>query len=291
LFERATGERGVNIMMNMFRKGCWFSAMVFMVVSSGAGSLVLAEESPHYKFGVFPFMPMAALIKYYNSVSQDFTRTVNKRVIAQSKPTFKLFSEEIEKETYDIIFIQPFDYPKAFKHGYRPLARRADNLDAIVVTKIDSNVNSIADLAGKTLANPPKESAISMVVRKELKKAGLNESGTIENIYTGNHFACMQMVLVGKADACSTTSPVLKRWETTQLKEKKLRVIHQSDGVPHALYMAHERVPREQQDKFKKAILTWDERPAGRSILKTFAVTSFIEATDKDYDVIRNYWD
>lgn len=278
-------------MTNRFRKFYWFNVLAILVVFPAAGNLVVADESQHYKFGVFPFMPMAALIKYYNSVSQDFTRTVNKRVIAQSRPTFKLFSEELEKETYDIIFIQPFDYPKAFKHGYRPLARRADNLDAIVVTRIDSNVNSIMDLAGKILANPPKESAISMVVSKELKKAGLNESGALENIYTGNHFACMQMVLVGKADACSTTSPVLANWETTQLKKKKLRVIHQSDGVPHALYMAHQRMPIEHQNKFRKAILSWDDRPAGKSILKTFDVTNFVEATDKDYDVIRNYWD
>lgn len=276
---------------NWFCKSFLFIFLVITIAFSGAGSTVIADESPHYKFGVFPFMPMAALIKYYNSVSQDFTRAVNKRVIAQSRPTFKLFSEEIEKETYDIIFIQPFDYPKAFNHGYRPLARRADNLDAIIVTTIDSKIESIKDIAGRILANPPKESAISMVITRELKKAGLKESDGIERIYTGNHFACMQMVLVGKADACSTTSPVLKRWENTQLKKKKLRVIHKSGGVPHALYMAHERMPREKQEKFRKAILTWDKRPAGRSILKTFAVTNFVEATDKDYDVIRNYWD
>ena len=253
------------------------------------GSSVTADEPDHYRFGVFPFMPMAALIKYYNAVSKDFTKIVNKRVIAQSRPTFKLFAEEIEKETYDIIFIQPFDYPKAYRHGYRPLARRSDNLDAIIVTKIDSDIKSIKDLVGKTIANPPDESAISIVIEKEFKKAGINGKKDIEMIYTGNHFACMQMVLVGKADACSTTSPVLQRWETTQLKSKKLHVIHQATGVPHALYMAHQRVPEKHQQEFKKAILSWDKRPEGKMILKTFAVSSFIEAKDEEYDVIREF--
>ena len=266
--------------------------LVFLTCSLlGVGTQVIAEEPPHYRFGVFPFMPMPALIKYYNAVGQDFTRNVNKRVIAQSRPTFKLFSQEVENESYDIIFVQPFDYPKAYKHGYRPLARRSDKLDAIIVTKINSDIKSIADLAGKIVANPPKESAISLVIKKELKKAGLNKDSGIEMIYTGNHFACMQMVLLGKADACSTTSPVLRRWETTELKKKKLHLIHQSDGVPHALYMAHQRIPEQHQQKFKKAILTWNSRPEGRMILKTFSVTSFVEAKDSDYDVIRNFWD
>ncbi|KPJ96265.1 MAG: hypothetical protein AMJ55_02405 [Gammaproteobacteria bacterium SG8_15] len=256
-----------------------------------AGNRVYAQESSHYKFGVFPFMPMPALIKYYNSVSADFTRLINKRVIAQSRPTFKLFSQEIENETYDIIFIQPFDYPLAHNHNYRPLARRGDDLDAILVTRIDSDITSIADLAGKTLANPPLESAISNVVKKELMKAGLDSDSSLEMIYTGNHFACMQMVLVGKADACSTTTPVLTHWENTQLKKKKLHVIHRSGSVPHTLYMAHTRVPVEDQEKLKQAIISWNERPEGKMILKIFSVSSFVEARDSDYDVIRHFWE
>ena len=270
-----------------FIRSITFSLLVYVFVMAAAG--VTANEPPHYKFGVFPFMPMAALIKYYNSVSQDLTRKIGKRVIAQSRPTYKLFSDEIENETYDIIFIQPFDYPKAYRHGYRPLARREDNLDAILVAKIGSNINSINDLAGKRLANPPQESAISIVIQKELKGAGLDKEKDVEMIFTGNHFACMQMVLLGKADACSTTSPVLERWETSQLKTKKLHVIHRAKGVPHTLYMAHERVPEKHRQALTQAITSWDDRPEGQMILKAFATGSFVEAKDSDYDVIRNY--
>ena len=262
---------------------------LLVCVFLAGSSSVFADESSHYKFGVFPFMPMPALIKYYNSVSVDFTRHVNKRVIAQSRPTFKLFSEEIEKESYDIIFVQPFDYPKAYSHNYEPLARREESLDAIIVTKIGGNIKSIADLAGKTVAAPPTESAISIVIRKELENAGLDPEGSLNMVYTGNHFACMQMVLVGKADACSTTSPVLTHWENTQLKKKKLHTIHKAGSVPHTLYMIHKRVPENDQQKFKKAILSWNERPEGKMILKIFSLKSFVEAKDSDYDVIRNF--
>lgn len=250
-------------------------------------SRVFANEPSEYKFGVFPFMPIAALSKYYNSVAIDFTRALNKRVIALSRPNFTLFSEEITKETYDIIFIQPFDYPIAYQHNYRPLARRIDSLDAILVTKIGSGINSINDLEGKTLVNPPAESAISIVMQKEIVTAGLKGQ---KMVYTANHFACIQMVLVGKADACSTTTPVLLYWQDTQLKKKKLHVIHQSDTVPHTLYMVHQRVPEKDKQKFKQAILTWDERPVGKTILKIFNVKSFVEAKDSEYDVIRNFW-
>ena len=262
----------------------------FVCILLGSGSKVYADEFTEYKFGIFPFMPMAALSRYYNSIGTDFTRMVNKRVIAQSRPTYKEFAEEIEKETYDIIFIQPFDYPTAYEHNYRPIARRVDYLDAILVTKIDSDIKSINDLKGKTLANPPADSAISIVIAKELKNVGVEGENAIKMIYTNNHFACIQMVLVGKADACSTTTPVLHHWHETQLKKKKLHAIHQSGSVPHTVYMVHQRVPEKDKEKFKHAILTWDKRPEGKMILKIFNVSSFVEAKDSEYDVIRNYW-
>ena len=262
----------------------------FVCLLLSGGSKVYADELSEYKFGIFPFMPMAALSRYYNSIGTDFTRRLNKRVIAQSRPTFKQFAEEIEKESYDIIFIQPFDYPTAYEHNYRPIARRVDLLDAILVTKISSDVKSIHDLEGKTLANPPVESAISIVIQKELMKAGLDGENAIKMIYTNNHFACIQMVLVGKADACSTTTPVLHHWHETQLKKKKLHAIYQSDSVPHTVYMVHKRVPEKDKEKFKQAILSWDKRPEGKMILKIFNVPSFVEAKDSEYDVIRNYW-
>lgn len=269
---------------------------LFSILTPLIVCLLVASTSAHagkitqYKFGVFPFMPMSALIKYYNSVSMDFTRRVNKRVIAQTRPTFKEFSDEIEKETYDIIFIQPFDYPKAYAHNYRPLARRSEPLDAILVTRTDAPIKSIKDLAGKTLVNPPQEAAISQVIRKELIESGMDWQNTIKMIYTRNHFACIQMVLARQADACSTTTPVLHHWQNTRLKKKKLHIIHQAESVPHTLYMAHKRVPKQDREKLKQAILSWDSRPEGKMILKIFNLTSFVEAKDSEYDVIRNYW-
>lgn len=278
-------------MRNSKNSFCRRFAKLVLFITSLVISNYSYASADHYNFGIFPFMPMPALIKYYNSVSNNFTRHVHKRVIAQSRPTFKLFSEEIEKETYDIIFIQPFDYPKAHKHHYIPLARRSDDLDAIIVTKVGSKIKSINDLNGKILANPPRESAITNVITKELIKYGLNDNNKVQMIYTGNHFACMQMVLVGKADACSTTTPVLKHWENSELKNKKLHAIHRASSVPHTLYMAHERVPEKDRALFKKTILSWTSNPEGKSILKIFNVKSFVEAKDSDYDVITHFWD
>lgn len=283
----SNGSFGFGHCRNFYRS---YLLIVAVCLLFGISTRASAEGSAEYKFGVFPFMPMAALIKYFNSVAIDFTRQVNKRFFAQSRTTFKQFSEEIEKETYDIIFVQPFDYPAAYEHNYVPLARRQGPLEAILATKIDSDIKSIADLAGKTLASPPKESSISIIIEKDLAALGLSGERAVSMVYTSNHFACMQMVLVGKADACSTTTPVLIHWQSTELKKQKLHSIHQSNSIPNTLYMVHKRVPEADREKLKKAILTWGERPEGKMILKLFNQEPFVQANDSEYDVIRNYF-
>ena len=129
------------------------------------------------------------------------------------------------------------------------------------------------------------------IIKKELIIAGLAEEGMINLEYTSNHFACIQMVLVGSADACSTTTPVLYHWQNSRMKKKKLRVIHQAHAVPHTLYMVHQRMPEKDKDKFKQAILTWNVRPEGKMILKTFSLDGFVVAKDSEYDVIRHFWE
>jgi len=245
----------------------------------------------YYKFGVLPFMPMSALIKFFNAVGADFTHRVNKRVIAQSRPTFTQFTEELTAETYDIVFIQPFDYLLAYEHNYRPVARRIESLDAVLVTKSSSNINSISDMRGKRLANPPMKSAISVVMKRELEKINFNLETDIRQIYTRNHFACIQMVLVNEADACATTPSVLEHWrKSTQSLKRKFKIVYEAGSVPHTLYMVHQRVPKADQEKIKQAILTWNDRAAGKMILSIFSVASFVEAIDSDYDIIRDYY-
>jgi len=274
--------------------------IVFIIVCLFAGGgIALAninsdksDYNPnYYKFGVLPFIPMSALIKFFNAVGTDFTRRVNKRVIAQSRPTFRQFTEELTAETYDVIFIQPFDYLLAYEHNYRPMARRIESLDAVLVTKSNSAINSISDMRGKRLANPPVESAISIVMKRELEKINFNTETDIKQIYTRNHFACIQMVLVREADACATTTTVLDHWRKSTLSTKrKFKIVYEAGSVPHTLYMVHQRVPKEDQEKFKQSILTWNERAAGKMILSIFSVASFVEAKDSDYDVIRRYF-
>ena len=96
----------------------------------------------------------------------------------------------------------------------------------------------------------------------------------------------MQSVLINKAEACGTSLRAMYYYEDEMLNNR-LRIIHETEAIPHILYVVHKRVPKEHRDILKKTILNWQNTPHGREILRASRMTGFTEATSQDYDVLR----
>ena len=95
--------------------------------------LVLADT---YKFGVFPHMPLKKLHSVFSSVTDDFEEGLDKPITLMTKPYYTQYKDELNKGVYDFAFIQPLDYVEANQlQGYIPLARRAEDLRAIIVVQ------------------------------------------------------------------------------------------------------------------------------------------------------------
>lgn len=257
------------------------------LVCAGFVSSAVANE-PQYSLGIFPHMPLSKLLTVYGPVADDFSNQLNHNVIALTKPTFDAYARELEKEAYDIALIQPFDYPMAYQHGYLPLARRNLELTAIIIVKNNSSIDDINMLKGKIIANPAPKAAVSLMTSKSLEQVGLNPSKDVTRIYTGNHFSCMQNVLIGKADACGTARQALINWQGFKIK-KRFKIIHETMPLPHALFVVHKRIPESSREIIKNSILSWPDREEGKQILSKGNLVPFTEAVDTDYDIIRNF--
>ena len=133
-----------------------------------------AADKP-YELGVLPYLPLTRIHELYGAVAGDLGAKLGRQVRLSSKADYRSFREELRRQTYDIGFVQPFDYVDAHdKHGYLPLARRAERLDAVIVVREDSPLRAIKDLEGRTLANPPMDAAVSFLTTMALREAGID---------------------------------------------------------------------------------------------------------------------
>lgn len=244
-----------------------------------------SAESPPYIFGAFPYLPPRELEKVFAPVAADFKLTLDRDIQFMSKTTYESFSRTlVEDQTYDIAFVQPFDYVNAAgRSGYIPLAARPEKLYALIVTTNDSPIRSIVDLKGKRISLPPKDAAISRLIRAYLKKQGLVPGKNIELVYVRSHTSCLQHVLIGLADACGTAPTAMYRLKNTL--SVQLRGIAETDAIPPALFVVHSRVPEPDRKLILKAILAWPKTLEGFEI----QLNGFAPISDSDYDVVRKF--
>ncbi len=121
---------------------------------------------------MFPYPPTSKLEQIFVPIAARFGEVTGQPVTLRSRPDFDRFREQVSQQTYDIIFIQPFDYIRAAAdNSYRPLACRVArndqtpgcNLKAVIVTRKDSDIEKPDDLGGRRLSVPHVRAAARMI--------------------------------------------------------------------------------------------------------------------------------
>lgn len=248
----------------------------------------LAGAEQPYLLGVFPHLPPRELEKVFAPIAADLSKSVGHKILFRSSSTYKKFRENEDKELYDIVFTQPFDYIRvADQHGYLPLATRSEPLAALIVVKKGSPITHLEDLRGKIVALPPKIAAVSYLISVHLKKHGLIPGKDVRLVYHRSHVSCLQQVIIGAADACGTAAPALRFFNSKM--NVQLSVITKTISIPHTLFAVNPHVPSTDRNKLLQAILSWGKTKEGQILLRRGRLRPFIKITDKDYDIVRQY--
>ncbi len=284
-------DPGTSSMSPLFRR----VAACLLLVSGGSAYPERSADTP-FILGVFPYLPASKLEQVYAPVAARFSEVLGEKVVLRSRPDFDRFREQVRQQAYDIILIQPFDYVRAAApSGYIPVARWVASKDpaddgqlrAIFVVRADSGISGLQDLAGKTIATPHPDAAVSLLGRSVLTETKLDKKVRFSAV--GNHTSCLQRLVVRKAAACVTAYPPLKNYRkrTGQL----LTVIHESRSVPSSVYAVNESMPPRQRRLLAEEILSWNaESEKHRVYLHLGAWERLHAATDADYEPVRQIW-
>ena len=276
---------------------CWRGLFGACLLLFGLPSLTWAEPDT-YQLGVFPFFPASDIEKIFSPAVKYLSQAVQQPIRLSTRRTTHLFAQELAKETYDIAFVQPFDYINiASKHGYLPPARVQQKMTrpegtttAIIVSlRQPDNDQGIQNLRNKILATPPEDAAVSLLAKLMLHHAALTPGKNVTLLPTRNHKSCLQQLYLQKADACVTVKPIIQNFKN--IRNIDLYIVAQSSPIPSSLYVVHQRIPAEVREKLQNTILRWHiDNPETSHILKTIRVQRFMRATDADYDSVRNIW-
>ena len=179
---------------------------------------------------------------------------------------------------------------EAFAAGVRPGEKDAGYYTYFVVKK-DSKIKKFSDVKGKVLSlNSIGSTSGDLIPQVELAKINLSitNEDDFENVfYAGSHDACLLAVLNNKSDICGMSSRNFEaRLADNTFKKEDVRIIHKSDRVPPPPLAYSTRIPLEDRNKIKKAVL--ESHKYGEIGGYGGKMSHYISVKDSDYDVLRN---
>lgn len=261
-----------------------------MLAAGPAGAEPVTTADTPYIMGVFPFVPTANVEGIFAPLAAELSRSLGRPVKLRTAPSFEKFADELKNHSFDIAFVQPFDYVDVSgPGGYLPLAARNDILTSHIVVKHDSSLRNLQDLRGKSIGMPPKVAAVSFLNRLSLKKAGITPDKDVKLVYLASHQACLQQLMIGTVAACGV-SPAGVRLAEMQLKTT-FRLIHESPAIPTPLFVVKKSLPKKDRDTMLKVLTTTDlagVKPDLRAMFVDTKEKPFRKASDREYEVVRS---
>ncbi|WP_420413898.1 phosphate/phosphite/phosphonate ABC transporter substrate-binding protein [Roseibium sp.] len=158
-----------------------------------------------------------------------------------------------------------------------------------VFTQADSDIKTVADLAGKRVAHTsPTSNSGNQAPRALFPAQGVTPDKDYEVVYSGSHDQSLLGVVAGDYDAAPVASEVVERMAARGLYDTKdVRLVWESDPFPTTSYtLAHDLDPELAQN-IKDAFFSFDF--AGTALGEEFeGVSRFIPITyKKQWAVIR----
>ena len=179
---------------------------------------------------------------------------------------------------------------EAFAAGVRPGEKDAGYFTYFVVRN-DSKIKKFSEIKGKVLSlNSIGSTSGDLIPQVELAKINLsikNKKDFKNVFYAGSHDACLLAVINKKADVCGMSSRNFEaRLADNTFKKDDVRIIHKSDKVPPPPLAYSKKIPIEDREKIKSAVL--EAHKYGEVGGYGGKMSHYISVEDADYDVLRN---
>lgn len=161
---------------------------------------------------------------------------------------------------------------------------------SFIITRKDSDVQGLEDLAGKSFAFvDPASTSGNLFPRQAFKEAGMDPDKDLgEATFAGGHDASALAAANGDVDAGAVASTTYESMISEGiLNENEVRIIWESDPIPESPIAVRGDMSREAKDKIQKAFVGMKPEDVGEEEISPDGAVGYVAAKDSDYDVIR----
>lgn len=246
-------------------------------------SLATAKETT-YTFGVVPQQAANVLANRWVPLTQYISKRTGLTVNFATAANIPTFESRLADNAYDIAYMNPFHYVVfSESSNYAAIANQADKkIQGVIVAKKDSNIESLTDLQGSSLAFPaPGAFAATLLPQAELKQSQIEFTPR----YVSSHDSVYLSVAKGFFMAGGGVKRTLNNMPDNVLAT--LKVIYTTQRyTPHA-FAVHNKMPIAHRKAIQEVLTNMSNDPEGEAILSKLGMSQLQAAIDSDWDDVR----
>lgn len=265
----------------------------YVAAIATAFTLTTPAAADTFTVGIVPQFEPIKLAEIWSPILRELEEETGHTFNMIGAPKIAEFEEGFLEGAFDFAYMNPYHFLVARKaQGYEALVRDgARELFGVLVVNKVSNIETVADLKGKTIAFPsPNALGAALLMRADLdRKFGLEYSQE----YVSTHSSAYLNVALGQMDAGGGVMATLNRADPAV--RDKLRVIYETTRTPPHPFVVHSRVDPDVAAAVQKAFLQIAETPEGQALLARIPMRQAIPATTAEFDSLhdlhlQDYW-
>jgi phosphonate transport system substrate-binding protein len=251
-------------------------------------------QQAQLRLAVHPLYNPTKLGQVYNPLIDFLTKSIKgSSFLLEASRDYPSYEEKIKQGSPDILIPNPWQTIEAMQSGYEVIAMvgKPEEFTGLIVVRKDSGIKTPADLKGKTICYPASTAiAACMMPQMFLHSYGLDINKDLKNEYVGSQESSIMNVYLKHATAGGTWPPPWKTFQMDHPKEaQELIAIWETPALTNLSVMVKKSMPDKLKQQLRSSLTSLTSTKDGLAILATMKTTGINPASDKDYDVVRDF--
>lgn len=284
------------------------SAMVaFGSFAAGCGGNSQQAEKKTFTIAYAPNESTTDSTDARSTLAKDLSKVINMEVKEIQASDYTAIIEALRTGKADMAYMGALAVAMgAERAGVTPIVMKAPNGDkaqavyhsVFVTQKNNSEINSIKDFKGKTIAFvDPDSTSGNLVPTSEIMKAFPDLHLTNEKIHTngeffeavsfsGKHQAGLQAVIKGDVDIVPISDQIMaSEFKNGNADENAVKVVHSSAAIPAEAMVVSKTVNEDLKKTLTKFLVEYNNKDYFDKVIKK-ADARFVECSMEDYQPI-----
>ena len=249
---------------------------------------ISASDEASLTFQVHPYLPASELLDRFAPLTKYLSEKTKMKIVCNISKNYTDHIDMVGQDKVDFAFMGPASYIiMTQKYGLKHVLSRLEVngtplFQGVIVTRKDTSIRSLKNLAGKSFAFGDPNSTMSYLVPLSmLHEAGIRKDALASHVFLSSHQNVALGVLIGDFDAGAVKEEVF-----FEFKERGLKDLAWTPKISEHVFVTRSNLPSEIVNSLKSAMLALSDKSILSSIKSS--VTALVPADDSDYNNLRS---